>query len=108
MKVLLDECTPSIVKKRLQHRDIRTVQEMGWSGVKNGDLLTAAEGRFVVFITTDKNLRHQQNLTRRGFATMLLPTNQVPVVERLIPVIDSALDALQAGDFIEIPLPSLE
>ena len=60
MKILLDECTPAIVKKRLPHRDIHTVQEMGWSGVKNGELLKAAEGLFDVFITTDKNLRHQQ------------------------------------------------
>jgi hypothetical protein len=63
MNVLLDECTPSIVKKRLPQRSISTVQEMGWSGLKNGELLVAIEGRFDVFITTDENLRYQQNLT---------------------------------------------
>jgi len=58
MKILLDECTPRIVKKRLPERDISTVQEMGWSGIKNGKLLMEAEGLFDVLITTDKNLRH--------------------------------------------------
>jgi predicted nuclease of predicted toxin-antitoxin system len=106
MKILLDECTPSVVKKRLPHRDIRTVQEMGWNGVKNGELLAAAEGQFDIFITTDKNLRYQQNLTRCGFAVVLLPSNQVPVVEALISTIEAKIDSLQAGDFLEIPFAS--
>ena len=64
MNILLDECTPRVVKKRLSHLAIRTVQEMGWSGVKNGVLLKLADQQFDVFITTDKNLRHQQNLSQ--------------------------------------------
>ena len=106
MKILLDECTPAVVKRRLPHRDIHTVQEMGWSGIKNGALLIAVEGKFDIFITSDKNLSYQQNLTNRGFAILLLPTNQVPVVEALLSAIDAALDNAQAGDFIEIPLPN--
>ncbi len=105
MKILLDECTPLIVKKRLPEKDISTVQEMGWSGLKNGDLLAVAEGNFDVFITTDKNLRYQQNLSQRKFAVLLLPSNQVPVVEALISTIEAALSRVQTGDFIEIPLP---
>lgn len=103
MKILLDECTPNVVRKLLPHRDIQTVQEMDWSGVKNGELLRAAEVDFDVLITTDKNLRYQQNLTRLGLAILLLPTNQVPAVEALIPAIDAALDNARVGDFIEIP-----
>jgi predicted nuclease of predicted toxin-antitoxin system len=106
MKVLLDECTPRVVKKRLPGMDIRTVQEMGWSGLKNGELLAAAEGEFDVFITTDKNLRHQQNLTGRSFAVLLLPSNQVPIVEALIPNVEAALATIRVGDFVEIPLPA--
>jgi predicted nuclease of predicted toxin-antitoxin system len=105
MNILLDECTPRVVKKRLPGRSVQTVQEMGWSGLRNGELLAAAEGRFNVFITTDKNLRNQQNLTGRKFAVLLLPSNQVPIVEALIPSIEPALAIVQAGDFIEIPLP---
>ncbi|HYO99586.1 MAG TPA: DUF5615 family PIN-like protein [Pyrinomonadaceae bacterium] len=105
MNILLDECTPRVVKRRLPGLNIHTVQEMGWSGLKNGELLAAAEGRFDVFITTDKNLRHQQNLKERKFAVLLLPSNQVPIVERLVPAIEVSLKTIQAGDFIAIPLP---
>ena len=106
MKVLLDECTPRVVKKCLPGMDIRTVQELGWSGLKNGELLAAAEGGFDVFITTDKNLRHQQNLRGRRFAILLLPSNQVPIVEALIPDVEAALATIRVGDFVEIPLPT--
>ena len=67
MKILLDECTPHAVEKGLPTRDIRTVHEMGWAGVKNGELLKRAEAEFDIFITTDKNLRHQQNLTAESW-----------------------------------------
>ena len=105
MKVLLDECTPRVVKKRLPMHDISTVQEMGWAGIKNGELLKLAEAQFEVFITTDKNLRYQQNLTGRACAVLVLPSNQVPVVERVMPDIEVALQTIRAGDYVEIPLP---
>jgi hypothetical protein len=105
MNILLDECTPRIVKKRLPHFAIRTVQEMGWAGIKNGELLKLAEAQFEVFITTDKNLRHQQNLAKRTMAFILLPTDQVPIVAALVPEIEAALKEIQIGDFIEIPFP---
>lgn len=105
MNILLDECTPHAVKKRLPHLAIRTVQEMGWSGVKNGKLLALADQQFDVFITTDKNLRYQQNLARVKLAFLLLPTNSVPVVIALLPQIEAALNTIQSGDFVEIPMP---
>ncbi len=79
---------------------------MGRSGVKNGEMLKAAEGQFDVFITTDKNLRYQQNLGQSKLAILQLPTNQVPVVDALMPTIDAALDNIQVGDFVELPFPS--
>jgi hypothetical protein len=92
MNILLDECTPRIVKNLLPERNIRTVQEMNW----------AAEKEFDVFITTDKNLRYQQNLVARKLAVLLLPTNQVPAVKLLIPAIEAALATVREGNFIEI------
>jgi len=106
MNILLDECTPRVVKKRLPDHNVRTVQEMGWAGYKNGELLATAEGRFEVFITTDKNLPHQQNLAGRKPAVLLLPSNQVPIVEALIPDIKAALDTIKAGDLVSLSLPS--
>jgi len=105
MNILLDECTPRALKNRLPHLAIRTVQDMGWSGVKNGKLLALADPQFDVFITTDKNLRYQQNLAPLKLAIMLLPTNRVRVVIALIPKIEEVLKTIQSGEFIEIAMP---
>src|SRR4029450_6233644 len=105
MNILLDECAPHAVKKRLPHLAIRTVQEMGWSGVKNGKLLKLADQQFDVFITSDKNLRYQQNLATVKLAFLLLPTNSVPVVIALLPEIEAVLNTIQSGDFVEIQMP---
>jgi predicted nuclease of predicted toxin-antitoxin system len=105
MKILLDECTPAILKRRLNGFEIITVQEQGWAGIKNGELLSRAEQTFDVFITTDKNLRYQQNLSGMKLAIIQLPTNEVPIVAELAPAVDQVLAAIKAGDFIEIPLP---
>ncbi|MFL6332294.1 MAG: hypothetical protein ACJ754_03030 [Pyrinomonadaceae bacterium] len=105
MRILLDECTPRVLKRRLQGQTVSTVQEMGWAGLKNGNLLAAADGRFDLFVTTDKNLRFQQNLSKYGFAVLLLPSNKVSVVASLLPEIEALLKSITAGDFVELPLP---
>ena len=83
-----------------------TVQEMGWSGRKNGDWLKAAEQHFTIFITADQQLRYQQNLTGNPLAIIVLPTNQVPVVLNLRPRIREAIADIQPATIIEVPLPS--
>ena len=77
MKILLDECTPRLLKRLLSGFEIATVQELGWTGVTNGALLRQAEDQFNVFITTDKNLRYQQKLTGKQLAIIQLPTKKV-------------------------------
>jgi predicted nuclease of predicted toxin-antitoxin system len=64
MRVLIDECTPRALKKFLmdQGHECRTVQESGWAGKQNGELLGLAETAFDVLVTIDTNLRYQQNL----------------------------------------------
>ncbi len=102
MKIIIDECVPHIVKKRLPEREIKSVQEMGWSGVKNGELLKLLAEEFDVFITSDKNLSYQQNLSERSFAIIVLPSNQVPIVESLLPQIDETLENIQINDYFEL------
>ncbi|MFN0278011.1 MAG: hypothetical protein ACKVRN_05340 [Pyrinomonadaceae bacterium] len=102
MKIIIDECVPSIVKRGLPERNIVTIQELGWAGIKNGELLRLVAGEFDVFITSDKNLRHQQNLTVLDLSVILLPSNQVPVIKELLPEIDNALMQIAERDFIEI------
>ena len=65
MRILFDECTPRIVKTRLQRLTITTIQERGWQGIKNGELLNRAEREFDVLVTADRNLRRQSLSGRR-------------------------------------------
>src|SRR5258708_495659 len=67
MRVLIDECAPRALKRLLVDRghDCSTVQEAGWSGKHNGELLNLAETAFDVLVTVDPNLRYQQNLAGR-------------------------------------------
>ena len=104
MKILLDESVPRILKLHLSHLDISTVQEMGWAGLRNGELLDRAEDLFDVFVTADKNLRYQQNLSGRKLAILVLPSNQVPLVARLVPVLESYLTRIQPGVVMDVPL----
>jgi len=104
MKLLLDECTPHVLKRLLTGFEITTVQDLGWTGTKNGALLQLAEQHFDVLITSDQNLKHQQNLANRQLAIIQLPTNKVPLVTRLAPKIQDALSVIQTGEFIEITL----
>jgi hypothetical protein len=105
VKILLDESVPRILKLHLPLLDISTVQEMGWAGIRNGELLRRAEARFDVLVTADQNLRYQQNLSGRTLAILVLPSNQVPVVIRLLPQVETSLATIQAGTLVEIPFP---
>ena len=104
MKLLLDECTPHVLKRLLTGFEIRTVQNLGWAGITNGSLLQLAEGRFDVLITSDQSLKYQQNLSGRQLAIVQLPTNEVPIVVKLAPAVQSALEAIKPGEFVEIAL----
>jgi len=105
VKILLDESVPRILKLRLPRLNISTVQEMGWAGIRNGELLRRAEAHFDVLVTADQNLRYQQNLSDRTLAILVLPSNQVPVVVQLLPQIEASLATIQASTLQEIPFP---
>jgi hypothetical protein len=68
--VLFDQGTPAPLRRLLVSHQVSTAFERGWSTLKNGELLQAAElAEFAVFVTTDTNLRYQQNLTSRRIST---------------------------------------
>jgi hypothetical protein len=67
MKILFDQGTPAPLRNALAAHTISTAYEMGWSDLENGELLKRAEEMFDAFITTDKNLRYQQNLDIDGW-----------------------------------------
>jgi hypothetical protein len=71
---------PQPLRKLLPEFEIRTAQEEGWGRVKNGELLRRAEGIFDAFVTSDQNLKYQQNLSGRTLAFLVLSTNRWPRV----------------------------
>jgi hypothetical protein len=90
------------LRPRLAGHEISTAYEMGWATLSNGDLLAAAEKSFDVLITTDQNLRHQQNLAGRRLAILVLPTTSWPEIQKHINQVADAVSALKPGDFIEL------
>jgi hypothetical protein len=100
MRILLDECVPLQVRSALSEHEVATVQQMGWEGMSNGDLLEAAERTdFEVFIVADKNLRYQQNLSSRRIAILELWTNHRPTLEKHFSEIHAAVARIKAGEF---------
>ena len=105
MRILLDEGVPDIIQKRLSKFSIFSVEEMAWRGVKNGILLDLIAGDFGIIITTDKHLPFQQNLKKRQISAIILPTNEVPAVVRLLPWIEEAIDTISPGEFKQLEMP---
>jgi hypothetical protein len=105
MRILLDECAPRPLKRELAEFEIRTVVEMGWSGKKNGELLRLMnqEG-FTILLTTDQNLRYQQNLQQAGVSVVVLValSNRLPDLLPLMPEARRTLVRVVPGDVIEI------
>ena len=102
MKILLDACTPRPLRRFLSSHAVATAQEMGWGGLKNGDLLRKAEGRFEVFISTDQNLKYQQQVLGRKLAILVLPTNDWPTIRSKGAEISAKVGMLKPGDFVEL------
>jgi hypothetical protein len=104
MLILFDQGTPVPIRQHLSGHQVDTVFELGWSRLTNGELLAAAEGRFDVFVTTDKNLRHQQSLSGRKLAVLVLPTTSWPKLHVHVPKIVSALASVKPGEYLELTL----
>jgi hypothetical protein len=105
MRILLDECVPRPLRRELTGHAVRTIQEMGWAGKKNGELLTLMAGAdFEVLLTVDQNLRHQQDLAASGVAVVVIvaPSNRLADLVLLIPGVEAALSSIQAGDAVEV------
>jgi hypothetical protein len=105
VRVLFDQGTPVPLRQSLTAHVVATAYEMGWSALSNGDLLDAAEAQFDAFVTTDQNLRHQQNLAGRRLAILVLPFASWPKLQSHVASVVSAIDGLKPGDYVELVLP---
>ena len=106
MKILFDQGTPAPLRRYLPDHDITTAFERGWQTLQNGDLLSAAETEgFAAIVTTDKNLRHQQNLADRRLAIVVLMTTDWRLIARYTDYVAGAIGALAVGAYVELPFP---
>jgi predicted nuclease of predicted toxin-antitoxin system len=92
MKILFDQGTPVPLRRFLPGHVVDTAAENGWSTVQNGDLLQLAESNgYEVLITTDQNLRYQQNMTDRRIGIVVLMKTSWPKIQQKVPEISSAI-----------------
>lgn len=90
------------MRRELTGHVVATAYEMGWAALANGELLKAAEAGFEAFVTTDRNLRYQQNLSGRRLAILVLPTTSWPKIQIHIAEVVAAVNQLRAGEFREL------
>ena len=107
MLVLLDQGTPVPIGHHLPHHEVRTASQQGWATLDNGELLAAAEAHgYDVFVTTDKNLRHQQNLSGRHIAIVVVMDAQWPRLEPYADRVVAAIDRATSGSYSEVEIPA--
>ena len=100
MKILLDECVPWPLAKLLEGHVCSNPYKQRWSSLKNGELLRLAEAEFDIFVTSDQNLRYQQNLSGRRIAILELSTNDWHAIQADVERIKIALNGINSGDFV--------
>lgn len=105
MKVLFDQGTPVPLRRFLHPHVVDTADERGWSRLQNGDLLDHAEsGQYDALITTDTNLKYQQNLTDRVIRILVLTTTSWPRIREKTEEVRAALENLDQGGYFEVEI----
>jgi predicted nuclease of predicted toxin-antitoxin system len=105
MRILFDNCTPRGVASALPGHTVEEARSQGWDTLRNGELLDAAEAAgFDVFLTTDRNIRYQQNLVGRKIAIVVLDKGRWRLIKNRLPAIAVAVASATPGSFAEIEI----
>ncbi len=105
MQILLDNNAPRGLIRALTGHTVTEARERGWAAWENGDLLQAAEeAGFDVFVTSDKNIKYQQNLRGRKIALVVLTIGRWGPVRRVLPEIVAAVNAATPGSYVEVEI----
>ena len=98
--MLLDECVDRRLAGDIQGHHVKTVPDAGWAALKNGELLGRAQQEFAAFVTVDRNLPFQQDLSRFSIAVIVLraPSNRVADLRGLVPQLLTALPVAKRGE----------
>ena len=106
MLILFDHGTPAPLAAFLKDHTVKKTKDLGWDTLTNGELLRAAEeAGFEIFLTTDKNIRYQQNLAERAIAIVVLGNSRWPVVKRFVDRVVGALSGTKRASYIEVEIP---
>ena len=106
MLILFDQATPVPLRSHLTLHSVRTAAEQGWDRFENGDLLNAAEeAGFEMLLTTDKNMRYQQNLAGRKIDVLVLGQQQWNLLRPHVQLVVDAVNAATPGGFVEVEIP---
>ncbi len=108
MRVLFDQGAPVPLFQFLPTHQVSTAYELGWSHLNNGELLQQAEANnFEVLVTTDQNLRYQQDLASRKIAIVVLCSTSWPRISKAIASVVTAVENSVANGYVEVPIPYL-
>jgi len=106
VRILFDQGTPAPLRRHLGDHEVETVAERGWSELDNGDLIARAEDEgYDILVTTDQNMRYQQNLAARRLAAVVLLSTAWPYVRLRTEEIRAAISEVGPGEFREVPIP---
>jgi hypothetical protein len=99
VRVFLDECIDWRLARDIVGHDVKTARQMSWTAIKNGELLALASEQFDVFVTVDRNLSFQQNLTSFSIAVVVLKakTNRLADPRSLVPNVLAAIEHMLPG-----------
>ena len=106
MKILIDECLPVELQTTITSmgHECKTVRQAGFASKKNGELLSLAEGVWDVFLTSDRNIKYQQNMTGRHVSILILraKSNRMVDLLPLMPACAESLLAIHPGRVVEV------
>ena len=104
MRILLDESLPRKFGHELAGHEVRTVQQAGWAGLKNGELLRRASGKFNVLITGDQNMEYQQNPANLPMPVVVLiaMNNRIETLRPLVPELLQVLSRIGSGQLVRV------
>ena len=106
MRVLFDQGAPVPLRQHLSAHSVSTAFELGWTTLKNGELLGQAEAvGFGVLVTTDQNLKYQQNLAGRSIAIVVISTTSWPRIRASVASVLQAVDQSAPGTYCEVSVP---
>ncbi len=105
MRILLDESLPRNLAREIRGHDVKTVQQAGWAGLENGELLRRAAETFDVLVTGDQNVEYQQNPASLPIPVIILvaASNRLEALRPLVPELLQVLAGAASPKFVRIP-----